>query len=164
MNSIGLSGAAFGRHVKLPSSYGVFKAMTTLAVVGQGQSSLCNGWPCYVTAQTLKEGRRITLNEVSEETGISRPTLTSISNVPGYNTNTDTISALSDYFEIEPGELLKKVWPLGANWARFGHRILKGIASRDFRLRRKRCRLWGLKAQHSSALCAEKRVGSYGWT
>ena len=30
-------------------------------------------------------------------------------NVPGYNTNTDTISALCDYFEIEPGELLKKV-------------------------------------------------------
>ena len=99
-----------------------------------------------MTAQTLKEGRRITLNEVSEETGISRPTLTSISNVPGYNTNTDTISALSDYFEIEPGELLKKVWPLGANWARFGHNILKR-RYRDFALRI-RCRSGGLKAQH----------------
>ena len=76
--------------------------------------------------KSFREGRRITLNEVSEETGISRPTLTRISNVPGYNTNTETISALCDYFEIEPGELLKKVWPLGANWARFGHRILKG--------------------------------------
>ncbi|MBT3426884.1 MAG: helix-turn-helix transcriptional regulator [Gammaproteobacteria bacterium] len=51
----------------------------------------------------------MTLNEVSKETGISRPTLTRISNVPGYNTNTETISALCDYFEIEPGELLKKV-------------------------------------------------------
>jgi len=38
-----------------------------------------------------------------------RPTLPRISNVPGYNTNTETISALCDYFEIEPGELLKKV-------------------------------------------------------
>ena len=95
-----------------------------------------------MTAQTLKEGRRITLNEVSEETGISRPTLTSISNVPGYNTNTDTISALSDYFEIEPGELLKKVWPLGANWAQ----VYKGTLSR-FALRI-RCRSGGLKAQH----------------
>ena len=75
-----------------------------------------------MTAQTLKEGRRITLNEVSEETGICRPTLTRISNVPGYNTNTDTISALSDYFEIEPGELLKKVWTLGANWAQLNFR------------------------------------------
>ena len=59
--------------------------------------------------QPFKEGRRITLNEVSDETGISRPTLTRISNVPGYNTNTHTISALCDYFEIEPGELLKEV-------------------------------------------------------
>jgi len=59
--------------------------------------------------KSFKEGRRITLNEVSDETGISRPTLTRISNVPGYNTNTETISALCDYFEIESGELLKKV-------------------------------------------------------
>ena len=57
--------------------------------------------------KSFKEGRRITLNEVSDETGISRPTLTRISNVPGYNT--ETISALCDYFEIEPGELLMKV-------------------------------------------------------
>ena len=59
--------------------------------------------------KSFRDGHRITLNEVSEETGISRPTLTRISNVTGYNTNTDTISALCDYFEIEPGELLKKV-------------------------------------------------------
>ena len=63
----------------------------------------------YISLQGSKEGRRITLNEVSEETGISRPTLTRISNVPGYNTNTETIGALCDYFEIEPGELLMKV-------------------------------------------------------
>jgi hypothetical protein len=29
--------------------------------------------------------------------------------MPGYNTNTDTVGTLCDYFEIEPGELLKKV-------------------------------------------------------
>ena len=56
---------------------------------------------------TFKGGRRITLNEVSDETGISRPTLTRISNVPGYNT--EAISALCDYFEIKLGELLMKV-------------------------------------------------------
>ena len=33
--------------------------------------------------KSFRDGRRITLNEVSEETGISRPTLTRISNVPG---------------------------------------------------------------------------------
>ncbi len=59
--------------------------------------------------KSFRDGRRITLNEVSEEIGISGPTLTRISKVPGCNTNTETISALCDYFEIEPGELLKKV-------------------------------------------------------
>jgi len=39
--------------------------------------------------KAFNERRRITLNEVSEATGISRPTLTRIANVPGYNTNTD---------------------------------------------------------------------------
>ena len=42
------------------------------------------------------------MNEVSEKKGLSGPTLAKISNLPGYNTNTDTISALCDYFEIEP--------------------------------------------------------------
>ena len=87
--------------------------------------------------KSFREGRRITLNEVSKETGISRPTLTRVSNVPGYNTNTETISALCDYFEIEPGEeLLKKVPDL---WARIGHGLgtteILGFASRDFHLR-----------------------------
>lgn len=59
--------------------------------------------------KAFREGRRITLKEVAQETGISKPTLTRIANIPGYNTNTDTISALCDYFDIEPGELLRRV-------------------------------------------------------
>ncbi|RMH39211.1 MAG: helix-turn-helix domain-containing protein [Gammaproteobacteria bacterium] len=57
--------------------------------------------------KSFREKRRITLNEVSEKTGISRATLTRIANVPGYNTNTDTIDALCKYFECSPGELLE---------------------------------------------------------
>ena len=56
--------------------------------------------------KAFKERRRITMNEVSGETGISRPTLTRIANIPGYNTNTETISALCKYFSCTPGELL----------------------------------------------------------
>ena len=44
--------------------------------------------------KAFKERRRITLNEVSEATGISRPTLTRIANIAGYNTNTDTVDSL----------------------------------------------------------------------
>ena len=57
----------------------------------------------------FRERRHITLNEVSRETGISRPTLTRIVNIPGYKTNTDTIDALCRYFECTPGELLQLV-------------------------------------------------------
>ena len=56
--------------------------------------------------KSFKERRRITLNEVSESTGISRATLTRVANIPGYNTNTDTINGLCKYFECTPCELL----------------------------------------------------------
>lgn len=56
--------------------------------------------------KSFRERRRITLNELSEETGISRVTLTRIVNVQGYNTNTDTIDALCRYFGCTPCELL----------------------------------------------------------
>jgi putative transcriptional regulator len=59
--------------------------------------------------KTFKERRRITLNEVSKQTGISRPTLTRIINTPGYNTNTDTIDALCRSLGCTPGELLEYV-------------------------------------------------------
>ncbi|WP_111745671.1 helix-turn-helix domain-containing protein [Salinisphaera orenii] len=57
----------------------------------------------------FRERRRITLNDVSQATGISRPTLTRIANTPGYNTNTDAINALCKYFECLPGDLLQYV-------------------------------------------------------
>ncbi|WP_293396417.1 helix-turn-helix transcriptional regulator [Nevskia sp.] len=57
--------------------------------------------------KAFKERRRITLNDVSEATKISRPTLTRIANVAGYNTNTDTIDALCKYFGCEPSDLLQ---------------------------------------------------------
>ena len=56
--------------------------------------------------KAFNERRRITLNEVSDVTGISRATLTRIANVPGYNTNTDTIDTLCKYFACTPEELL----------------------------------------------------------
>lgn len=56
--------------------------------------------------KSFRERRRITLNEVAEATGISRPTLTRIANTPGYSTNTDTVAALCKYFVCKPGDLL----------------------------------------------------------
>lgn len=56
--------------------------------------------------KSFRERRRITLNEVSDQTSISRATLTRIANVPGYNTNTDTINTLCRYFDCALNDLL----------------------------------------------------------
>lgn len=57
--------------------------------------------------KAFKEKRRITIGDACKETGISRATMTRIANTPGYNTNTDTINVLCDYFKCEPSELLQ---------------------------------------------------------
>ncbi|MBE8233758.1 MAG: helix-turn-helix transcriptional regulator [Endozoicomonadaceae bacterium] len=56
--------------------------------------------------KSFREKRRITLSEVSKETGISRATLTRIANVTGNVTNTVSINALCKYFECQPVDLL----------------------------------------------------------
>ena len=56
--------------------------------------------------KSFKERRRITLHELSEKTGISRATLNRIANVPGHNTNTDTIDQLCQFFECEITDLV----------------------------------------------------------
>lgn len=59
--------------------------------------------------KAFREGRRITLNEVSEKSGIARATLNRIANTPGYNTTTNNLDALCAYLQCSPGELLEFV-------------------------------------------------------
>lgn len=61
----------------------------------------------FLDETAYREGRQITVSDVSHETGVSRSTLTRISNTPGYNTNTETIDLLCRYFNCAPGELLE---------------------------------------------------------
>lgn len=56
--------------------------------------------------KAFRERRRITLNDVCAETGLSRPTVGRLSSTPGYITTTDTIEALCRYFECTPCELM----------------------------------------------------------
>ncbi|HEX7324964.1 MAG TPA: helix-turn-helix transcriptional regulator [Rhodanobacteraceae bacterium] len=56
--------------------------------------------------KAFRERRRITLDDVSRETGISRPTVGRISGTPGYVTTTDTVEALCRYFECSPSDLM----------------------------------------------------------
>ena len=57
--------------------------------------------------KVFEDKEKITLNQVSDETGISRATLNRIANTPGYNTNTDTLNSLCKYFRCSPGELME---------------------------------------------------------
>lgn len=61
----------------------------------------------FLDEKAFRERKRITISEVSTETGISRATLTRIANIPGYNTNTDTLNSLCRYFDCAPGDLLE---------------------------------------------------------
>jgi putative transcriptional regulator len=63
----------------------------------------------FLDDKAFREGRRITLNEVSEVTGIGRATLNRVANTPGYNTNTDTLDVLCKYLECTPCQLLELV-------------------------------------------------------
>ena len=57
------------------------------------------------------EGRRITLEEVSRETGIHRTTLSKIANHKGYVTNTDVLDRLCNFFSVELGDIALHIPP-----------------------------------------------------
>ena len=59
--------------------------------------------------KSFREKRRITLQDVSEETGISRATLSRIANTPGYNTSTDHLDLLCEFLGCELHDLVKRV-------------------------------------------------------
>lgn len=63
----------------------------------------------HLDNKSFRERRRISLEEVCAQTGLSRPTVSRIANIPGYITSTDTIERLCRYFECTPGELLALV-------------------------------------------------------
>tara|TARA_B110000196_G_scaffold312943_1_gene318882 strand:- start:120 stop:356 length:237 start_codon:yes stop_codon:yes gene_type:complete len=56
-----------------------------------------------------EEQRNITLDEISEATGIHRVTLSRISNKVGYSTSTNVLGLLCEYFDCEVGEIAERV-------------------------------------------------------
>jgi putative transcriptional regulator len=62
-----------------------------------------------IAEKGFQEDRRVTLDEVSKETGIHRTTLSKIANQRGYNTTTDILDKLCMYFGIELQEVAQFV-------------------------------------------------------
>lgn len=57
----------------------------------------------------FNEGRRVTLEEIAQATGIHRTTLSKIANQKGYNTTTDVLDKLCEYFGVDVGEVVNYV-------------------------------------------------------
>lgn len=62
-----------------------------------------------LSEKQFKEGRRITLIEVSEATGINRMTLSKMINHKGYSTVTDNLDKLCAFFECRIEDLLEYI-------------------------------------------------------
>lgn len=60
-----------------------------------------------IAAKTAQWGRRITLLEVANATGISRMTLNRMMRQEGYSTVTDHIDKLCTYFQCDLNELVR---------------------------------------------------------
>ncbi len=54
----------------------------------------------------FKHSRRLTLGELAAKTGIKRWTLSRIAGTKGYNTTTDNLDLLCEFFNCSMGELL----------------------------------------------------------
>ena len=54
-----------------------------------------------IADKEFKEKRKVTLDEISKATGISRNTISRIANTHGYNSTTDALDKLCDYFQCE---------------------------------------------------------------
>lgn len=57
----------------------------------------------------FRDSRRITIQEVSEATGINRSTLSKILNLKGYSTGTDVLDKLCAYFGCRIEDLAEHV-------------------------------------------------------
>lgn len=57
----------------------------------------------------FEKGRKVTLQEVAEATGVNRTTLSKLSTRKGYNTTTDVLERLCAYFDCALGELAEYV-------------------------------------------------------
>lgn len=57
----------------------------------------------------FQENRRVTLDEVSQATSIHRTTLSKIANQRGYNTGTENIDRLCEYFDCKVDDIIEYV-------------------------------------------------------
>ena len=62
-----------------------------------------------IAKKEFAEGRRVTIGEVAEAAGIHRMTLSKMINQRGYNTGTENLDRLCEFFECQVEDLVEHV-------------------------------------------------------
>ena len=62
-----------------------------------------------IAQRELETGERLMVKDIAEVTGINRMTLSKILNVKGYNTTTDKLEKIAEYFDCEIGDVVERV-------------------------------------------------------
>ena len=62
-----------------------------------------------IEKKQFDEGRRISMSEIAQATGLNRMTLSKILNQKGYGTGTETIDKLCGYFHCKVEDLMEYV-------------------------------------------------------
>ncbi len=62
-----------------------------------------------ISKKEFYDGKRITLKQIAEVTGINRMTLTKINTKIGYSTSTDTLNKLCNFFNCEISDLVEYI-------------------------------------------------------
>lgn len=62
-----------------------------------------------IEKKQFRESRRITMQEMSDATGINRSTLSKLLNQRGYSTGTDVLDRLCTYFGCSVADLVEHV-------------------------------------------------------
>ncbi len=73
-----------------------------------------------IAEKEFTEKRRITIGEISQETGINRMTLSKIINHPGHSTVTDNLDKMCNYFDCSIEQLVTHIKESSANIAAEG--------------------------------------------
>lgn len=62
-----------------------------------------------IAQRELETGERLMVKDIAEVTWINRMTLSKILNVKGYNTTTDKLEKIAEYFDCEIGDVVERV-------------------------------------------------------
>lgn len=62
-----------------------------------------------ISKKEFIDGKRVTLKQIAEATGINRMTLTKINTQHGYSTSTETLNKLCNFFDCEISDLLEYI-------------------------------------------------------